>query len=95
MKVLEKGREQKGWAKEFECTAHRNGDEGCGAKLLVEEADIVYTGSKHSYGDTYPDYFYGFVCPECGCVTDVDDLPSRITNKLEKVVLPHLKHKIF
>lgn len=98
MKVLKKGNGQKGWAKEFKCTNFRNGDSGCGAKLLVEETDVKYTGSKHCYGDNYPDYFYGFVCPECGNVTDFKDsdkVPSRITSKLEKVVSPEIRNKIF
>jgi len=95
MKVLKKGREQKGWAKEFKCTASGNGEEGCGAKLLVEEADIKYTGSKHCYGDSSPDYFYGFICPDCGGVTDVDDLPRRIINKIPQVVSDEIRSKIY
>lgn len=94
MKVLEKGNGQKGWAKELKCTAHRNGETGCGAKLLVEEGDIRYTGSKHSYGDNYPTHYYGFVCPECGQITDVDNLPSLITNKITKKVTKEVKQKL-
>ena len=94
MKVLEKGRKQNGWAKELKCSGFRNGYNGCDALLLVEESDVKYTGSKHSYGDTYPDHFYGFVCPECGTVTDYDDFPNRITKNIEKVVDPSIKKKI-
>jgi hypothetical protein len=97
MKTIKKGREQKGWAKEFECTGNGNGGNGCGAILLVEESDVKYTGSHHSYGDSSPDHYYGFVCQECGCVTDFknnSDVPSRIINKIERVVDPSIKSKI-
>ena len=97
MKVIKKGRKQKGWAKEFKCTNHGNGNCGCGALLLVEENDILYTGSRHSYGDTYPEYYYGFQCPECNSITDFkisDNIPIRITSKLEKIVNPSIKDKI-
>jgi len=43
MKVIQKGRGQKGWAKEFTCTGKGNGDGGCEAVLLVEADDIFRT----------------------------------------------------
>ena len=64
-------------------------------KIIVEEADVVYTGSKHCYGDSSPDYFYGFICPECGSVTDVDDIPSRIISKIPRVVSGEIRSKIY
>lgn len=94
MEVLKKGRKQKGWAKKLKCTGHRNGNNGCDALLLVEESDVKYTGSKHSYGDTYPEYFYGYVCPECGTVSDWDEFPNRITKNINKMVDPSIKNKI-
>lgn len=38
MKVLEKGREQRGWSKECRCTGNGNGGGGCNALLLVVAA---------------------------------------------------------
>lgn len=83
MKVIKKGTGQKGWAKELECTAKDNGDTGCRAILLVEESDIKYTGEK---GGNYLESGYsafGFICPECNQITDIDDLPRIVTNKID------------
>ena len=81
MKVLKKGRPQKGWAGEFFCTGKGNGGGGCGAKLLVSKDDM-YETSSWSYGDSSPDKFNTFKCPECGVETDLDvyrfsDLPQK------------------
>ena len=48
VKVLKKGRSQKGWAKEFNCTGVGNGARGCDAKLLVEFNDLFITASTPS-----------------------------------------------
>ncbi len=72
MKVLKKGRPQKGWAKELLCTGNGNGGGGCGAKLLVEKADLYQTSS--SCRDE-TDYFVTFRCPECGVQTDTKETP--------------------
>lgn len=72
MKVLKKGRPQKGWAKELLCTGNGNGGGGCGAKLLVEKADLYQTSS--SCRDE-TDYFVTFRCPECGVATDTKETP--------------------
>lgn len=72
MKVLEKGREQKGWSKDFECTGDGNGGGGCGAKLLVEQDDVYMTYS-HARDETTG--YHTFMCPECGVETDI---PSSI-----------------
>ena len=56
MKVLKKGKPQKGWAKEYFCSGHGNGNGGCSAHLLVEQDDVFvtksssYDGSSDSYG---------------------------------------------
>lgn len=68
MKVIRKGREQKGWSTEAECTGGGNGDGGCGAKLLVEAADIYRTEAQ-SRDET--EAFATFQCPECGVLTDL------------------------
>lgn len=75
MKVIRKGREQKGWAKKFKCTGVGNGNGGCGAKLLVEEGDLYQTISTDYGGGT--DYYTTFRCPECGVQTDVN-VPSSV-----------------
>lgn len=75
MKVLKKGRKQKGWTTEATCSGAGNGDGGCGAKLLVEEGDLFQT-SHQSYGDSSPDYFATFRCSECGVLTDIDNYPK-------------------
>ena len=82
MKVLEKGRPQKGWATEATCTGHGNGGGGCGAKLLVEEGDLYQT-AHHSY-DGSSDYYTTFKCPECGVETDLPDsiVPGRVRGSL-------------
>jgi hypothetical protein len=83
MKVLKKGRAQKGWATEASCTGSGNGGGGCGAKLLVEEADIYMTSSSHYDGSN--EAYVTFRCPDCGVETDLSNtmgqgrsLPGKI-----------------
>lgn len=68
MQVLKKGRKQKGWAKEFECTG--NGSGGCGARLLVEQKDMFVTQS-HARDETTN--YNTFKCCECGVLTDIKE----------------------
>jgi hypothetical protein len=70
MKVLEKGRPQKGWAKEFVCSGKGNNDGGCGAKLLVEFDDLFRTFHTDYGGGK--DVFVTFKCMDCGVLTDID-----------------------
>ncbi|MBI4434955.1 hypothetical protein HY635_04065 [Candidatus Uhrbacteria bacterium] len=76
MKVIKKGRPQKGWTKELKCTGEGNGDGGCGAKLLVEEGDLFRTES-HALNET--DYYITFRCPNCNALTDIDDRVGNIS----------------
>lgn len=69
MKVIRPGREQKGWACELECTGAGNKGGGCGARLLVEQADVYQTHSGHYDGST--DHFNTFRCAACGVQTDI------------------------
>lgn len=62
MKVIKEGRPQKGWAKEFECTGNGNGNGGCGAILLVEQADIF---KAQSLVETNATMHNTFQCPCC------------------------------
>lgn len=73
MKVLKKGRPQKGWATEAVCTGEGNGRGGCGARLLVEKGDLYQTSRSDYIGDT--DYFVTFCCPDCGVETDLKGTP--------------------
>lgn len=72
MKVLKKGRAQKGWATEAFCTGEGNGKGGCGAKLLVEKGDLYQTSSC-CMGEV--DSYVTFRCPECGVETDIKNTP--------------------
>lgn len=73
MKVLKKGREQRGWSREVSCTGRGNGGGGCGARLLVEQNDVFLT-HHHDYGGGH-DVFNTFQCPECGVLTDIGHVP--------------------
>ncbi|MBI4142538.1 hypothetical protein HY480_01540 [Candidatus Uhrbacteria bacterium] len=70
MKVVKKGRPQKGWAKEFTCTGDGNRGGGCGARLLVEKDDLFRTES-HALHET--DYYVTFECLACGVLTDINE----------------------
>lgn len=70
MKVLAKGRPQKGWSHEFVCTGKGNGGGGCGAKLLVEFGDLYITRSYDYTGGC--DSYVTFRCAECSVETDID-----------------------
>jgi len=77
MKVLKKGRPQKGWSKELKCTGRGNGGGGCGALLLVSKSDLYCTVSCALHET---DYYVTFCCPCCGVETDVDERgPFRAT----------------
>ena len=71
MKVLKPGRKQAGWAIVKLCTGKGNGGGGCGAKLQVDEADLIRTGH-HCY-DGSSDYFVTFKCISCGVLTDLEE----------------------
>jgi hypothetical protein len=78
MKVLKKGREQKGWSTETTCTGSGNGGGGCGALLLVSQGDLYHTYSSHYDGSN--ETYTTFRCPECKVQTDLPDnkVPSSI-----------------
>lgn len=84
MKVLKKGRPQKGWSATFTCTGKGNGGGGCGAKLLVSEYDLYYTF--RGYYDGSSDRYVTFTCPECGVATDVD---VPVSPKGQRPAKPH------
>jgi hypothetical protein len=71
MKTLENGR-RKAWSKKLTCTGKGNDVVGCGAKLLVEKADLFRTESSAGWEDSY---HVTFLCPECGAITDTEATP--------------------
>lgn len=73
MKVLQSGREQRGWSKEVVCTGRGNGGGGCGARLLVETPDLYLT-HRYDYGGGH-DVFTTFTCASCGVETDLENCP--------------------
>lgn len=73
MKVLKKGRKQRGWTEEFICTGNGNGEGGCGAKLLVEQNDVFQTA--HHRFDGSSDYYNTFICAACKVPTDIPSVP--------------------
>ena len=88
MKVLEKGRKQKGWTTETACTGYGNGNGGCGAHLLVGIGDLYKTYS-HALSETTT--YITFECPECGVETDLADnetnragVPSAVWSKVRE-----------
>ncbi|MGI4871231.1 MAG: hypothetical protein ACRYFX_08645 [Janthinobacterium lividum] len=83
MKIIQPGRSQQGWAKEYTCTGKGNKGGGCGAVLLVEYADLRRTVMSFCGRDT--DYFPTFRCPSCGVLTDIpaEDVPGPLSD------LPH------
>lgn len=70
MRVIEKGRPQTDWAKNYTCTGTGNKGGGCGAKLLVEFGDLFRT--YHSDCGGAKETCLTFKCSECGVLTDID-----------------------
>lgn len=75
MKVLEPGRPQVGWAKEYTCSGAGQGGGGCGAKLLVEQDD-VYTWERWYMGREC-DVYCAFTCSACGVGTNIERPPFQ------------------
>jgi len=76
MEIIEKGRIQKGWTKEFVCTGKEMGGGGCGAKLLVSEGDLREVADYSFPGG--PIYQTVFFCPCCGVKTKINGVPYSI-----------------
>lgn len=85
MKVIEPGTGRKRWEKEFTCTGMGFTNDGCGAKLLVEEVDLYQVNLGSSGMDESPDeYCFAFICPECGAESRVDSvlLPQHVQGRI-------------
>lgn len=83
MKVLEPGRDQRGWSIEAKCTGGGNGGGGCGAKLLVEESDLYLTHSHYRDGSTS---YVTFCCVACDVETDLGD--GRVPDAVRRRLIP-------
>jgi hypothetical protein len=72
MKVLAEGKWKIPWQGERDCKTPQ-----CGAKLLVEETDLIAIDHTDAFG---------FVCPICGKTVRVPagEIPERIKEKLNK-----------
>lgn len=79
MKIIKKGRKQKGWSKEFACTGKGYGNGGCGAILLVSKFDL-YEVRSYDYTGDYSTHAV-FTCP-CCLVETIVDVPSSILYNL-------------
>jgi hypothetical protein len=76
VKVIKKGRQQKGWAKQITCTGKGHGRGGCGAVLLIEESDLL-RGERWVMGRDHEVWVY-FVCSECGVKSEVNNYPGDV-----------------
>lgn len=79
MEVIKKGRPQKGWSIEVECTGRGNGGGGCGALLLVSVGDLYKT---YSHARDESTEYITFTCSECSVRTDIKDVPSNICKEV-------------
>jgi hypothetical protein len=95
MKIIKPGREQNGWAKEYECTGSGNGGGGCGAVLLVEEKDL-YRTFRSCFEEI--EWFITFKCGCCGVETDLlnsADYPKNINTLPKKPQKPPIKRNYY
>lgn len=74
MRVISKGRKQEGWAHRGVCTGAGNGGGGCGAELMVEQADAYQTRT-HNRDELTA--YATFMCIACGVETDDPTMPSK------------------
>ena len=75
MKIIKKGRPQKGWSKLAICTGKGNGWGGCWSILRISREDL-YSTCRYSAGEI-DQYCTTFSCPNCGVETDVR-VPGQI-----------------
>lgn len=76
VKVIKKGRPQRGWAKQITCTGKGHGRGGCGAVLMVEESDLRRSVDARGRRETDEDVIVYFVCSECGVKSQVKNYPG-------------------
>lgn len=69
------------WNMEVTCTGkgwYQNGKQPCYSLLEIYPYDILKRSSTDISGIS--DTYYGFICPKCGCFTELDTskIPSHI-----------------
>lgn len=81
MKIIQPGGAV--WTKEVKCTGKGWSQDAypCGAILELDEADIIKR--VHARYGQEPGTDYGFICPQCGCFTEMEpsDIPHYIRDK--------------
>lgn len=79
MKLIKKGRPQRGWAKQITCTGKGHGRGGCCAALLVEESDLFRIETP-IWDDNAKcedlNVQVAFQCSECGVISNVNSYPG-------------------
>lgn len=88
MRVIKRGKHNpNNWKKEYTCTGKgwdQHGATPCGALLEVSAQDIRSRSHTDLSGCT--DIYYGFICPICGCFTEVNsaELPPEVKTNARK-----------
>ena len=84
MRKLANGNENtKKWSLEATCTGmgwDQLGKTPCNALFELNQGDIYQR--KHTDYSGCTDTYYGFICPDCGCFTELksSDIPSFVRN---------------
>lgn len=93
MKVIAKAKNNPNiWHDKFTCTGagwDQDGKIPCGCLLDVQATDIQYRN--HTDISGFTDTYYGFVCCECGCFTEIPI--KKIPIQVEKFAKPYRKIK--
>ena len=78
------------WKKEVTCTGAGWQQTGtpCHSLFEIDARDIKRRTHTDYGGGT--DTYYGFVCPDCGCFTEIPskDIPSHVKSNAPKYVIP-------
>ena len=75
------------WTMQATCTGNGWNQDGKSPCLALFELDAgdIYSRVHHDYGGG-SDTYYGFICPNCGCFTEISDskLPSYVRANAKK-----------
>lgn len=96
MRIIDRNPENLGWEKECFCTGEgwtQYGRTPCHAKLAVADKDIMARKHTDYSGDTST--YFGFVCPICGCFTEIpeNELPYKVKNLARNNVYANIREK--
>ena len=84
MKVLKQENGKERWETISICNGKNNpySELACGSMLLVDEDDVFVTLGEDQRTKEMG-YFYTFLCPVCGCMTDIaaSHIPHRVKNE--------------